>query len=57
MERSFHMLLYRAFHAQRSYLGHHLAITAPVPRKPSPIILKSTRRQCAGCWTLWRETV
>lgn len=25
MERSFHMLLYRAFHAQRSYLGHHLA--------------------------------
>ncbi|MGO5115685.1 MarR family winged helix-turn-helix transcriptional regulator [Candidatus Avoscillospira sp. LCP25S3_F1] len=25
MERSFHMLLYRAFHAQRSYLGRHLA--------------------------------
>lgn len=25
MERSFHMLLYRAFHAQRSYLGRHLS--------------------------------
>ena len=25
MENGFHMLLYRAFHAQRSYLGHHLA--------------------------------
>ena len=36
MEKTFHMLLYRAFHAQRAALRPHMAELGPGPGQPEP---------------------
>ena len=69
MEKTFHMLLYRAFHAQRSYLRPYLRElglgtgqpklrqTALAAQKSLRIILKLTLPLCRECWTPWKKVV
>ena len=67
MERTFHMLLYRAFHAQRNFLRPSLGELGLGPGQPKllnylmnrgPAVsgnwrttLRLTPLRCAGCWT------
>ena len=67
MERTFHMLLYRAFHAQRNFLRPSLGELGLGPGQPKLLnylmnrgpcrqreladYLRLTPLRCAGCWT------
>lgn len=71
MEKTFHMLLYRAAHAERNYLRPYLAAiglevgqpkilgylepTAPAGKANWPIILISIPRRYPGCWIQWKK--
>ena len=66
MQQTFHMLLYRAFHAQSSVLRPCLTKLGLGTGQPKilgylsrngawRIIMTWTRRRCAGCWTVWKR--
>lgn len=46
MEKTFHMLLYRAFHAQRNYLRPYLAEIGLGPGQPKLLRYLSERGEC-----------